>query len=297
MNSAPSFPKLILPLALAAVALIPVASGQVIFSQDFNAGSMAATSTAGTDYINGSPTWSVTDDIVSGTPVQWAAGTAATGWTANPSAGYVAGNTGNSTNSTYFMTQGWNTGNATILKIDLNFTVTAKSGLGVAGLVNWGALVLSNSTFTDTTVPAATAQVGHIRFGVDASGGNLTNTIRNVSNAAFTNNATGQYTVGVGANNTLSIVYNGSNATYTGIDTNKANITLNGNLIGSNISIANTYAGSGVPLNYLELRAFGSLGTTQAFFDNIVVTAVPEPAISALLGLGVAGFVLLRRRR
>jgi hypothetical protein len=209
----------------------------------------------------------------------------------------VAGNTAASTNSTYFITQGWNAGGAEIVKIDLSFTVTAKSGLGASGLTNWGALVLSNSTFTDSTVPGATAQVGHVRFGVDASGSNLASTIRNVGNTAFTNTATGQYNVGVAAINTLSITYNGSASTYSGIDTNRANIVLNGQTIGSNVAIANTYAGAAVPLNYLELRAFGSLGTTQAYFDDVSVTAIPEPGTLALVGLALGSLVLFRRRK
>ena len=296
MNSAPSFPKLILPLALAAFALMPVASASVIFSQDFNTGSMAATGTPGSTYTNGTPVWRVTDENTAATSVRWAAGTAATGWTANATAGYVAGNTATSTHSTYFIAQGWNTNSAPIIQIDLKFTVTAKSDVGA--LANWGALVLSNSTFTDTTVPGATAQVGHLRFGVDASGASFASTIRNASNTAFTNTATGQYTVGVGAINTLSIIYNGSASTFSGIDTNRADIFLNGNSIGSSVIIANTYAGGAVPLNYLELRAFGSLGTTQAFFDDITVTAIPEPsAFAALFGVTALGLVASRRRR
>ena len=294
-------PYFVSPLPLLAVTTFALlagasASASVIFSQDFNTGSMAATGTPGSTYTNGTPVWRVTDDNTAATSVQWAAGTAATGWTANASAGYVAGNTATSTQSTYFIAQGWNTNSAPIIQIDLKFTVTAKSGVG--GLGNWGALVLSNSTFTDITVPVATAQVGHLRFGVDASGANIASTIRNASNTAFTNSATGQYNVGVGEINTLSIIYNGSASTFSGIDTNRADIFLNGNSIGPNVSIANTYAGGAVPLNYLELRAFSSLGTTQAFFDDITVTAIPEPsAFAALFGAAALGFVAARRRR
>ena len=49
--------------------------------------------------------------------------------------------------------------------------------------------------------------------------------------------------------------------------------------------------------NYIGFQAYRNAGATESVFDNLSVTAVPEPSITALLGLGILALVMAARRR
>jgi hypothetical protein len=50
--------------------------------------------------------------------------------------------------------------------------------------------------------------------------------------------------------------------------------------------------------NYIGFQAYRNLGATQSVFDNLSVTAIPEPSTGALfLALGGLAFAVVRRRR
>ena len=49
--------------------------------------------------------------------------------------------------------------------------------------------------------------------------------------------------------------------------------------------------------NYIGFQAYRNAGATESVFDNLSVTVVPEPSITALLGLGILALVMAARRR
>jgi hypothetical protein len=49
--------------------------------------------------------------------------------------------------------------------------------------------------------------------------------------------------------------------------------------------------------NYIGFQAYKNAGATESVFDNLSVAVVPEPSITALLGLGILALVMAARRR
>ncbi|MCC5849774.1 MAG: PEP-CTERM sorting domain-containing protein [Verrucomicrobia bacterium] len=276
-------------LAFGLIGISPFINATLLFSQDFESGSMGPTNLAGTTYENGSPTWSIAQNGANVGLTQFSAGTAASGWTANTSDGYVFGDgTGNnSTNATIFRAQGWNAGADTLLQVDLKFAVAGQAAN------YWGALILSSSTFTDTTLPGAGAQNVHIRFN------------KNGQLDFSDNTQIGSTTFALGADqiNTLRVIYNGSSDAFDGIASNQGRILLNGNtLFTGDISHLGGSSGAAA-LDLIEFRSFGSLGheaggpAVQAWFDDVSVTVIPEPGTLVLLGISLGALALFRRRK
>lgn len=284
--------KLLIP-AVAAGLFSTCALRAAIFIETFESATFAATGTAGATY-SGGESWVVADPVTSSNPVKWSVNTGL-GWTANDAGGNdylfangAGGNTGN--DSTIFRASGWNTGSAELITVSFEFAMNP----GTQGASSWGAIILSSTAFASNAAPDNTTQNVHVRIQQNGGSGTL-------GTASTVGGYGGTYTLGTGVVNTLTISYNGGLSTINGIDSNRGSIVLNGTPIVTNADLRNGTSSAGI-IDMIEFRAFGTLNGTagtpmNAWFDDVSISAVPEPSTYAIYaGLLALGWVVMRRR-
>jgi len=296
---------ILLPLALGLAAAVPARS-QVLLSESFESATFGPSSTVSTSYA-GDASWVIADPT-SPSPMAWSVNTGL-GWTANDAGGnqylFADGNDVSAPpDNTIFRTSGWNPGGVEILSVGFLFAMDP----GSQQSDNWGAIILSPSTFADTAAPGADDQSIHIR--IQHSGGTGT-----LGTSATVGGYGGSFGLGPGFVHELEILYNGSLATWEGLDSGKGSIFLNGIAVVENEDLFHLGSGAGsdartpLALNLLEFRGFGSLDVQgddpmSMWIDNVTITdptfvadtVIPEPGSFALIA-GMGAILLLRRRR
>jgi hypothetical protein len=193
-----------------------------------------------------------------------------------------------SADSTYanvWTTTGFATAAATTISVDLWPTVTQTNGSGFASFLIGGGL--DNTKANDGVIFAGGAANA---ITVSLYGDGLL-TIRDQSLFDGLNGEYIYYNPNAFSNNgfeTLSIV---TSAFASGPQT--LSFYLDNTAVLENYTRVAGFTSD----NYIGFQAYRNAGATESVFDNLSVTAVPEPSITALLGLGILALVMAARRR
>lgn len=164
------------------------------------------------------------------------------------------------------------------ITIDAGMVYTFEIDLTIAnpdaGQNQWAGIAFNNSNVSQGTESIVTDSFAALLFRRNGGAQAIT-----TGGSADISIAAGTY----GASESLGIVLDTTGATWT------ADFQIGGVSIGTN----NIAVGTNPGTKYLSL---GQFSLTSATFDNLSVTAIPEPSSFALL-LGLAGLFVLHRRK
>lgn len=173
------------------------------------------------------------------------------------------------------------------------FVDTSSTMLAGIGVRNIGTVIarLDNDTFFGHNYPNADAGIGIEQA---LTGSPYQDYLDNFFNQPYANALT--YRVKVEVASTFAPNASATARFFAAIGNNPYE-QIDMDLDGGNGLTVSTFLLGATPELYLGLQSIRGGGPSEAWFDNLIITAIPEPGSISLLLLGAAGLLALRRAR